>query len=184
MPGRPSARRHRSTHPIRSAAPRHARTASLGDSLHPDRNPRARAAALQAIFITGAGGLALLAGLIIVGQSAGTYRISEMIDSPPSGAALSAGIVCVLLGAFTKSAQAPFGSWLPGAMVAPTPISAYLHSATMVKAGVYLVARLSHGSKARLPIGWNKEFCRELRPSMDKLLYLYPYKCIEILLSY
>jgi multicomponent Na+:H+ antiporter subunit A len=108
-----------------------------------DRNPRARAAALQAIFITGAGGLALLAGLIIVGQSAGTYRISEMIDSPPSGAALSAGIVCVLLGAFTKSAQAPFGSWLPAAMVAPTPISAYLHSATMVKAGVYLVARLS-----------------------------------------
>lgn len=108
-----------------------------------DRNPRARAAALQAIFITGAGGLALLAGLVIVGQSAGTYRISEMIDSPPSGGALSAGIVCVLLGAFTKSAQAPFGSWLPGAMVAPTPISAYLHSATMVKAGVYLVARLS-----------------------------------------
>lgn len=108
-----------------------------------DRNPRARAAALQAIFITGAGGLALLAGLIIVGQSAGTYRISEMIDSPPSGGALSAGIVCVLLGAFTKSAQVPFGSWLPGAMVAPTPISAYLHSATMVKAGVYLVARLS-----------------------------------------
>ncbi len=108
-----------------------------------DRNPRARAAALQAIFITGSGGLVLLAGLIIVGQSAGTYRLSEMVDSPPSSGALSAGLICVLLGAFTKSAQAPFGSWLPGAMVAPTPISAYLHSATMVKAGVYLVARLS-----------------------------------------
>ncbi len=108
-----------------------------------DRNPRACAAALQAIFITGAGGLALLLGLIIIGQSAGTYRLSEMIDSPPSGGAVAAALVCVLLGAFTKSAQAPFSSWLPGAMVAPTPISAYLHSATMVKAGVYLVARLS-----------------------------------------
>ncbi|MGB3736315.1 MAG: hydrogen gas-evolving membrane-bound hydrogenase subunit E [Ilumatobacter sp.] len=108
-----------------------------------DRTPKARAAALQAIFITGAGGLALLVGLIIIGQSAGTYRLSEMIDQPPSGGAISAGIVCVLLGAFTKSAQAPFGSWLPGAMVAPTPVSAYLHSATMVKAGVYLVARLA-----------------------------------------
>ncbi|MFK7918002.1 MAG: hydrogen gas-evolving membrane-bound hydrogenase subunit E [Ilumatobacter sp.] len=108
-----------------------------------DRNPRARAAALQAIFITGAGGLALLVGLVIVGQSAGTYRLSEMIESPPSGGAVAAGLVCVLLGAFTKSAQAPFGSWLPGAMVAPTPVSAYLHSATMVKAGVYLVARLA-----------------------------------------
>jgi multicomponent Na+:H+ antiporter subunit A len=108
-----------------------------------DRNPRARAAALQAIFITGAGGLALLLGLIIIGQSAGTYRLSEMIDSPPSGEAVAAALVCVLLGAFTKSAQAPFSSWLPAAMVAPTPISAYLHSATMVKAGVYLVARLA-----------------------------------------
>ncbi len=108
-----------------------------------DRDPRARAAALQAIFITGAGGLALFVGLIILGQSAGTYRISEMIDSPPSGGAVAGALICVLLGAFTKSAQAPFGSWLPGAMVAPTPVSAYLHSATMVKAGVYLVARLS-----------------------------------------
>ena len=108
-----------------------------------DRNPSARAAALQAIFITGGGGLALLLGLIIIGQSAGTYRLSEMIESPPSGGAVAAALVCVLLGAFTKSAQAPFSSWLPGAMVAPTPISAYLHSATMVKAGVYLVARLA-----------------------------------------
>jgi len=108
-----------------------------------DRNPRARSAALQAIFITGGGGLALLLGLIIIGQSAGTYRLSEMVDSPPSGGAVGAALVCILLGAFTKSAQAPFGSWLPGAMVAPTPISTYLHSATMVKAGVYLVARLS-----------------------------------------
>ncbi len=108
-----------------------------------DRNPRARAAALQAILITGAGGLVMLVGMIIVGQAAGTYLISDLLAAPPSGGAVNAGLVCILVGAFTKSAQAPFGSWLPGAMVAPTPISAYLHSATMVKAGVYLVARLS-----------------------------------------
>ena len=108
-----------------------------------DRNPRARAAALQAILITGAGGIVMLVGLIILGQSAGSYRISDWAASPPSGSAVTAAVVCVLFGAFTKSAQAPFGSWLPGAMVAPTPISAYLHSATMVKAGVYLVALLS-----------------------------------------
>ncbi len=108
-----------------------------------DTNPRARAAALQAIFITGAGGLAMLAGLIIIGQAGGTYRISELLLDPPSGGAVNAGLVLVLIGAFTKSAQAPFSSWLPAAMVAPTPVSAYLHSATMVKAGVYLVARLA-----------------------------------------
>ncbi len=108
-----------------------------------DTNPRARAAALQAIFITGAGGLVMLAGLIIIGQAGGTYRISELVLDPPSGGAVNAGLVLVLIGAFTKSAQAPFSSWLPAAMVAPTPVSAYLHSATMVKAGVYLVARLA-----------------------------------------
>ncbi len=108
-----------------------------------DRNARARAAALQAILITGAGGIVMLVGLIILGQSAGSYQISAWMEQPPSGSAVAAGVVCVLFGAFTKSAQAPFGSWLPGAMVAPTPISAYLHSATMVKAGVYLVALLT-----------------------------------------
>ena len=111
-----------------------------------DTNPRARSAALQAILITGMGGLVLLAGLNIVGQAAGTYRLSEIIENVPttgSSTALNAGLICVLIGAFTKSAQAPFSSWLPGAMVAPTPVSAYLHSATMVKAGVYLVARMA-----------------------------------------
>ncbi|MEM8618134.1 MAG: hydrogen gas-evolving membrane-bound hydrogenase subunit E [Actinomycetota bacterium] len=108
-----------------------------------DRQPRARAAANQAVFITGGGGLVLLAGLILIGQSGGTYQLSELAADPPSGGMVNAGLVCVLIGAFTKSAQAPFSSWLPMAMVAPTPISAYLHSATMVKAGVYLVARLA-----------------------------------------
>jgi multicomponent Na+:H+ antiporter subunit A len=108
-----------------------------------DKNPRARDAALSAILITGAGGLALLAGLVLIGQAAGTYRLSELASTAPVGATVSVGLVLVLAGAFTKSAQVPFAGWLPGAMVAPTPISAYLHAATMVKAGVYLVARLS-----------------------------------------
>ena len=108
-----------------------------------DTNPRARDAALSAILITGAGGLALLAGLVLVGQAAGTYRLSELTAAIPGGTTVEVGLVLVLVGAFTKSAQLPFAGWLPGAMVAPTPISTYLHAATMVKAGVYLVARLS-----------------------------------------
>jgi multicomponent Na+:H+ antiporter subunit A len=104
---------------------------------------RARASALQALLITSAGGLAMLVGFVLLGQSAGTYRLSEIVASPPSGTTVTVALVLVLLGAMTKSAQYPFHAWLPGAMVAPTPISAYLHSATMVTAGVYLVARLS-----------------------------------------
>ncbi|GIW18424.1 MAG: Na(+)/H(+) antiporter subunit A [Tepidiforma sp.] len=104
---------------------------------------KARKAAVQALLVTGAGGLALLAGLVVLGQAAGTYRISAMSAEAVAGSSLATGaLVLVLLGAFTKSAQVPFHFWLPGAMAAPTPVSAYLHSATMVKAGVYLLARL------------------------------------------
>jgi multicomponent Na+:H+ antiporter subunit A len=105
---------------------------------------KARAAALQALLITGAGGLAMLAGFVLIGQAmAGgrSYQLSTVLADPPAGTPVTVGLVLVLVGAFTKSAQYPFHSWLPGAMVAPTPISAYLHSATMVKAGVYLVGR-------------------------------------------
>ena len=105
---------------------------------------KARAAALQALLITGAGGLAMLAGFVLIGQATGgggTFELSEVLADPPSGTAVTVGLVLVLVGAFTKSAQYPFHSWLPGAMVAPTPISTYLHSATMVKAGVYLIGR-------------------------------------------
>ena len=108
-----------------------------------DEQPQARAAALSAILITGMGGLVMLAGFVVIGQDAGTYRLSELLTAPPGGTAASVGVVLVLIGAFTKSAQFPFGGWLPGAMVAPTPISTYLHAATMVKAGVFLVARLA-----------------------------------------
>ena len=103
----------------------------------------ARSAALQALLVTGLGALAMLAGFIVIGQAAGTYRLSELLADPPGGTTVTVALLLILLGAFTKSAQVPFHTWLPGAMVAPTPVSTYLHSATMVKAGVYLVARFA-----------------------------------------
>lgn len=105
-----------------------------------DHDERARASALQALLITGLGGLVMLAGFVIIGQQAGTYQITALLADPPTGGPMATALVLVLIGAFTKSAQYPFHSWLPKAMVAPTPVSAYLHSAAMVKAGVYVVA--------------------------------------------
>lgn len=103
-----------------------------------------RRAAMQAIVITTAGGLAMLVGLVLLGEAAGTYLLSEVIADPPQGsAAVTVAIVCLLAGAVTKSALIPFHFWLPAAMAAPTPVSAYLHAAAMVKAGVYLVARFA-----------------------------------------
>ena len=85
------------------------------------------------------------------GLESGTFRLSTILDDPPDSTLTTVALVLVLLGAFTKSAQYPFQSWLPAAMVAPTPISTYLHSATMVKAGVYLIGRLA---PAFVDLGW------------------------------
>ena len=113
----------------------------------------ARRAALQALIVTTFGGLAMLVGLIMVGESAGTYSISGVLAKAPELLAaagtpqvvLDIGIALILVGAVTKSALLPFHFWLPGAMAAPTPVSAYLHAAAMVKAGIYLIARLAPG---------------------------------------
>lgn len=104
----------------------------------------ARRSALQAMLVTAAGGLALLAGFILMGTASGSYDLTQILagEGLQSHALYLPILVLVLLGAFTKSAQFPFHFWLPNAMSAPTPVSAYLHSATMVKAGVYLLARL------------------------------------------
>ncbi len=106
----------------------------------------AREGARQALLVTATGGLAMLAGFLLIGSTVGTFDLrliltsGDILRESPLYAAI---VLLVLAGAFTKSAQWPFHFWLPGAMEAPTPASTYLHSATMVKAGVFLIARLS-----------------------------------------
>lgn len=106
---------------------------------------KARAGARLALAVTGAGGLAMIAGLLILGRIAGSYEITAILAAREAIAASPLRVpamVLILIGAFAKSAQVPFHFWLPRAMAAPTPVSAYLHSATMVKAGLFLMARL------------------------------------------
>ena len=107
---------------------------------------KSRYASRQALLITAGGGLALMAGLILINLATGSYDLVEVLSNKEAiqSSPLASGIIILLLaGAFTKSAQFPFHFWLPNAMAAPTPVSAYLHSATMVKAGVYLVFRFN-----------------------------------------
>jgi multicomponent Na+:H+ antiporter subunit A len=107
---------------------------------HDATSRASRSAATQALIVTTLGGLAMLVGIIMLGEHAGSYRWSQLAGDPPSGAYLSVALILLLAGALSKSAIFPFSFWLPAAMAAPTPVSAYLHAAAMVKAGVFLVA--------------------------------------------
>jgi multicomponent Na+:H+ antiporter subunit A len=113
----------------------------IGHSAH---RKSSRRAAMQALVVTTAGGLAMLVGLIILGEQR-SYLLSELVADPPTGTATNVALCLVLAGALSKSAIFPTHFWLPAAMAAPTPVSAYLHAAAMVKAGIYLVARLAPG---------------------------------------
>ncbi|MBA3485922.1 MAG: monovalent cation/H+ antiporter subunit A, partial [Lysobacter sp.] len=141
----------------------------------------AREGARMALVITGAGGLALLGGVLLIGNIVGSYELDAVFaagDAIREHATYPAVLGLVLLAIFTKSAQFPFHFWLPHAMAAPTPVSAYLHSATMVKAGVFLLARLhptlagtdlffyvvsSVGAATLLVGAWNAIFQHDLK---------------------
>ncbi|MDN5807665.1 MAG: Na+/H+ antiporter subunit A [Brevibacterium sp.] len=125
---------------------------------HSQSRRRSRQAALQALIVTTAGGLAMLVGMILLMSATGTGQISTLIDRAglgmDTGPVIVTAVILILVGAVSKSALLPFHFWLPGAMAAPTPVSAYLHAAAMVKAGIYLVLRLAPGYHA-LP-GWSE----------------------------
>ncbi|PZU39186.1 MAG: Na+/H+ antiporter subunit A [Microbacterium sp.] len=102
-----------------------------------------RRSALQALLVTTLGGLVMLIGVVLLVVDTGTSSLSTILALSPSGPVIEAALVLVLVGALSKSAIFPFHFWLPGAMSAPTPVSAYLHAAAMVKAGIYLIARFA-----------------------------------------
>jgi len=142
-----------------------------------------RAAALQALLVTTFGGLAMFLGFVLLATEAGSSNLADIIADAPDGDLATVAILLVLVGAVSKSALVPFHFWLPGAMAAPTPVSAYLHAAAMVKAGVYLIARLVPGF-AEVP-GWQESLVilgvvtmlvggsRSLRETDLKLLLAY-----------
>ncbi|MCW4384957.1 Na+/H+ antiporter subunit A [Salinibacterium sp. SYSU T00001] len=142
-----------------------------------------RGAALQALLVTTGGGLTMFVGLIVLAAAAESTSLSEIVASPPEGGAVMTAVFLILVGAVSKSALVPFHFWLPAAMAAPTPVSAYLHAAAMVKAGIYLIAALTPGF-ANIP-GWSESLValgvvtmlvggwRSLRQTDIKLLLAY-----------
>ncbi|TFC07440.1 Na+/H+ antiporter subunit A [Cryobacterium mannosilyticum] len=104
-----------------------------------------RGAALQALLVTTFGGLVMLVGVVLLSVAAGTTSLALLVAEPVTGPVAGWAVLLILVGALSKSALVPFHFWLPAAMAAPTPVSAYLHAAAMVKAGIYLVARLAPG---------------------------------------
>jgi len=121
---------------------------------HYTKSKTSRNAALQALLVTTLGGLVMLVGLVLLAVETGTSSLAEIIAVAPEGPLVTTAIVLVLVGALSKSAIVPFHFWLPAAMAAPTPVSAYLHAAAMVKAGIYLIARMAPGF-AEMP-GWRE----------------------------
>ena len=121
---------------------------------HYTRSKTSRNAALQALLVTTFGGLVMLVGLVLLAAETGTSSLAQIIALAPDGPLVTTAIVLVLVGALSKSAIVPFHFWLPAAMAAPTPVSAYLHAAAMVKAGIYLIARMAPGF-AEMP-GWRE----------------------------
>lgn len=108
-----------------------------------NRRAASRRAALQALLVTSLGGLVMLIGVVLMVVEAGTSSLSSILAEVPTGPVVDAALILLLVGALSKSAIFPFHFWLPGAMAAPTPVSAYLHAAAMVKAGIYLIALLA-----------------------------------------
>jgi multicomponent Na+:H+ antiporter subunit A len=121
---------------------------------HYTERKASRGAALQALLVTTLGGLAMLVGLVLLAVTTGTSSLSGIIAAAPEGPLVIVAVLLVLVGALSKSAIFPFHFWLPAAMAAPTPVSAYLHAAAMVKAGIYLIARMAPGF-AETP-GWRE----------------------------
>ncbi|MFC4223762.1 Na+/H+ antiporter subunit A [Lysinibacter cavernae] len=112
---------------------------------HYSYRKESRGAAIQALLVTTFGGLVMLVGLVILIVQAGSTSLAVIVETPINGPLVATAMILVLVGAASKSALVPFHFWLPGAMAAPTPVSAYLHAAAMVKAGIYLILRLAPG---------------------------------------
>ena len=134
-----------------------------------NRRAASRRAALQALLVTTLGGLVMLIGVVLLVVDAGTSSISTILAEAPTGPIVDAALVLLLVGALSKSAIFPFHFWLPGAMAAPTPVSAYLHAAAMVKAGIYLIARLAPVFADRADLAADRDRARRVHDAARRV---------------